>query len=53
MATLRRISDSDALLVLKKWLEKCWDLDIDWTLYPSFLQKVCFVFIYSVSYIAT
>jgi len=40
MATPKRLSEIDILLILKKRLEKCWELDIDWSLYPSFLKKV-------------
>jgi len=40
MATPKKLAETDALLILKKRLEKCWELDIDWSLYPSFLQKV-------------
>lgn len=38
MATPKRLTESEAKLVLKKRLDKCWNLDLDWTLYPDFQQ---------------
>ena len=49
MATPKRLSDSDMRLLLKKRLNKCWNLDLNWTLYPLFLQQVRNCVFYSMS----
>ena len=40
MATPRKIDNDCKTLELKKRLEKCWELDLDWALYPAFLKEV-------------
>ena len=38
--TLRKIDNESRALELKNRLQKCWDLDVNWTLYPDFITKV-------------
>ena len=41
--TPRKIDLESRALDLKNRLQKCWDLDLDWTLYPDFLTKVIII----------
>ena len=44
MATPRRLLEMDNRAAeVKKRLEKCWSLDLDWNLYPNKLRKVSYI----------
>ena len=41
MATPKRLDLESRSLEMKRRLENCWSVDIDWDLFPNYITKVC------------
>lgn len=48
MATPKRFDFDNRSKEMKKRLEKCWDTEIDWKLYPEYIERVfCTIVLFS------